>query len=151
MKKPVLLLTLLTFTLSFILGCQTFTKKKKASPNESLVPAMTSRFNDVPVPTEFKFMPGDSYSFENSGVRVGVLSYQGQADIDQVLAFYKEQMPMFNWRLLNIIEYNQRILNFDRDSESCIVTLMPKGNSVIISVYLGPKSQFPRKADKPIK
>ncbi len=106
---------------------------------------------DIPVPARFRFIPKESYSFESSGVRVGVLTYRGKATADQVLNFYKEQMSMNSWMLLNIIEYNQRIMNFEKNNESCIVTLLPSGSSVTVTVYIGPISQYPKKANKPLK
>jgi hypothetical protein len=100
----------------------------------------------------FRSLPHGSYSFESSNVRVGVLKYQGKADAEQVVNFYKEQMPMYNWFLLNAVEYGDRILNFDRENETCIVNLQPRGNNVIVTISLGPKSQVPsKKAKKPIK
>ena len=83
---------------------------------------------------------------------MGVLRYKGKANPDQVVGFYKEQMAMNNWHLLNVIEYGERILNFERESETCIVNLSGSGNSVNLTVSLGPKSQYtPKKADKPLK
>jgi hypothetical protein len=61
-------------------------------------------------------------------------------------------MPMFNWSLLNVVEYGERLLNFERENETCIVNLMPKGGKVTVTISLGPKSQsLSRKAEKPVK
>jgi len=68
-----------------------------------------------------------------------------------VVDFYREQMPMYNWNLLNVIEFGERQMNFDREAETCVVTLVPKGKSVTIVVSVGPKSQQPKKASKPVK
>jgi hypothetical protein len=83
---------------------------------------------------------------------VGVLKYQGKNNPDQVVNFYKEQMAMYNWNLVNIIEYGQRLLNFERENESCIITIEPRGSSIILIISLGPKSQTPAKRSKsPVK
>ena len=104
------------------------------------------------MPAGFKLLPQESYSFENSGMRVALLKYQGKASIDQVVNFYKEQMAMYNWNLLNIIEYGERLLNFERENESCIINLSPRGSSIVMSISLGPKSQgISKKAKEPIK
>jgi hypothetical protein len=144
----VLLLCLAVFILS---GCAT-TSKDKQSSAAALESQPLLKFSDVPVPMGFRSLPHGSYSFESSNVRVGVLKYQGKADAEQVVNFYKEQMPMYNWFLLNAVEYGDRILNFDRENETCIVNLQPRGNNVIVTISLGPKSQVPsKKAKKPIK
>jgi len=138
----------------FILsGCAAISKKDKEMGTTALLePQAISKFADVPVPAGFALKLTDSYSFENVGVRVCMLKYQGKANIEQVLNFYKEQMPMYKWNLLNIVEYGERLLNFDRESETCIISLLPKGKNILITISIGPKSQaLPKKAGKPIK
>jgi hypothetical protein len=116
-----------------------------------LEPQATLKFADLPVPAGFRLLPQNSYSFESSGVRVCVLKYQGKASPDLVMSFYKEQMPMYNWTLLNIVEYGDRMMNFDRDNETCIVNLLPKGKTVLITLSVGPKPQLPKKPGKAVK
>jgi len=117
-----------------------------------LEPQAILKFSDVPVPTGLKPISQASYSFESSGVRVGVLKYQGKGNADQITNFYKEQMAMYNWNLINIVEYGQRLLNFDRENETCIISLEPKGSNIILTISLGPKSQnTARKAKSPVK
>ncbi len=134
-------------------GCASTTRKENITKNETLLePSAMVKFVDIPVPAGFKIIPLDSYSFESAGIRVGVLKYQGKANADQVVNFYKEQMPMYNWNLLNVVQYGEMLLNFDRENETCIVRLMPKGNNMTVAISLGPKSQFsPKKAKQPIK
>ena len=148
MKRPG---ALIFFIIGIFLlgGCETLLKKNKASTSPAaLEPQAIVKFSDIPVPTGFKFLALDSYSFESGGVRVAVLKYQGKANIEQVMNFYRDQMPMYNWNLLNIIEYGQRLMNFDREAETCIISLESKGRSVIITASLGPKSQ---RLKKPVK
>jgi hypothetical protein len=131
-----------------ILGCST-------ASNSRLEPQSILKFSDVPIPNGLKPLPQTSYSFENAGVRVAVLKYQGRANIDQLINFYKEQMPMYNWNLINIIEYGQRLLNFERENETCIITLQVAGfwnEDALVTVSLGPKSQnLTKKAKTPLK
>ena len=86
---------------------------------------------------------------------MAVLKYQGRVNIDQVINFYKEQMPMYNWSLINIIEYGQRLLNFERENETCIITIQVAGfwnEEALVTVSLGPKSQnLAKKAKAPVK
>lgn len=153
MKKRVAAYPLLFFSIFWLLGCADFSKNDSMSKPASLLePSATLKFSDVPVPAGFKLLPQDSYSFENSGVRVGVLKYHGKANPDQVISFYKEQMPMYNWNLLNLVEYGDRLMNFERENETCIINLLPKGNAISIIISLGPKPQIPpKKYKQPIK
>jgi len=117
----------------------------------ALEPQIQFKFNDVPVPQGFKIIMENSYSFETSGIRVGLLKYQGKSRVDQVVNFYKEQMRIHGWNLLNIIEFGEHMLNFEREGETCIVSLIPKGNIVFVTISLGPKSQYPKDPEKPLK
>lgn len=127
----------------------------KGAINSALLePQANLKVSDAPVPAGFRLIPQESYSFEAAGVRVSLLKYQGRADIDQVVSFYREQMALYNWNLLNVVEYGQRLLNFDRESETCIISLTPKGSSsVMITISIGPKAQQIKKSisSKPIK
>ena len=134
-----------------IIGCSTFSDTKSTTP-DMLEPQGILKFIDVPVPVGLKIMPQQSYSFESSGVRVGILKYQGKSSPDKIITFYKEQMAMYNWGLVNIVEYGQRLMNFERENESCIITIEPRGSSVLLIISLGPKSQnLTKKSKTPVK
>lgn len=142
MKKRVLYLVVLSSLLLTLSGCTSlFNKGEKVKPDEPLGSQVILKFQDVPVPANFKLQAQGSYSFQSSGLRVAVLKYKGRASLDQVVNFYKEQMPMHNWTLLNTMEYGDCLMNFDQDEESCIITVSPKGSNSIISISLGPKSK----------
>jgi len=150
MKKDIL--APLVFIVFFLSGCAALDKKDNDMTMQALLePQAVMKFGDIPVPAGFKLIPQQSYSFQNTGIRVGLLKYEGKAGVDQVMSFYKEQMPIYNWNLINIIEYGDRIMNFDRESETCIITLLPKGSKVMITLAVGPRAQTPRKSDKSVK
>lgn len=146
--RLVFLFTIGCLLVTALTGCSTISGKR-------LEPQTILKFSDVPIPVGLKPLPQISYSFENAGARVAVLKYQGKANIDQVINFYKEQMPMYNWNLVNIIEYGQRLLNFERENETCIITIEVAGfwnEDALVTVSLGPKSQnLNRKAKEPVK
>ena len=143
--KQLFFLSIICFLLTTALtGCST-------TSNNRIEPQAILKFSDLPIPAGLKSLPQVSYSFENAGVRVAVLKYQGKANIDQVINFYKEQMPMYNWNLINIIEYGQRLLNFERENETCIITIQQAGfwnEDVLVTISLGPKSQNLTKKSK---
>jgi hypothetical protein len=151
MKKAMALLVLSTFIIS---GCALMNKKQVSTTSGLLEPQSIAKFSDLPVPAGFKLLAPNSYSFESAGVRVAVLKYRGKTTPEQVINFYKEQMPMYSWNLLNIVEYGERMLNFDTDSETCVIRIIPAGSSVTITISLGPKPQIPKKpakGSKPVK
>jgi hypothetical protein len=121
------------------------------TPTPMLEPSGTLKFTDIPVPKGFKFLAADSYAFQSGNLRVGVLVYSGRATAEQLVAFYQGQMPIYNWNLLNVIEYGKRLLNFDRDNESCVINIEPKLLNTKVIISIGPKQQYPKKSEKPVK
>ncbi len=153
MRKNILVLALLGYSIIALCGCAGVTRKDAGPKEEALLePQAILRFSDIPTPAGFKLLAQDSYAFESAGIRVGLLKYQGRADAEQVVNFYKNQMPLYNWNLLNVIEYGERLLNFEREQETCIIRLLSRGNNITVTIALGPKAVIkPRKSERPVK
>jgi hypothetical protein len=148
MPKKRILLPFTLCCLLLLIGCAT-TISKSSDPTQvpALEPAALLKFADIPVPAVFKFTPDESYAFQAAGFRAALLKYNGKATGEQAVVFFKEQMPLYNWRLLNIVEHGRRMLSFEKEDETCIITIDEKGNRSGITVSVAPKSQFsPRKA-----
>ena len=104
------------------------------------------RFDDVPVPSGFELLPDDSFTFQNQATRVGVLKYRGRGPGAHLVAFYQDQMPLYNWDLISIIEYGPHILNFEQPEETCVVMIEKKGRHTILTIALGPRAHRPFQA-----
>jgi len=98
------------------------------------------KFVDIPVPSGFKMITAQSFTFENDVLRVGILKYKGRSSGDQVVNFFKNQMPLYNWRFTNMLEYGRRILNFEREDQNCIIVIEPQGMSTFVTITVAPKS-----------
>lgn len=128
---------------SCIIGCATEGTARRSSLGEtpqSLDVAMALKFKDVPIPTGFKLVANESFAFENDSLRVGALKYSGRAQADYVVTFFKDQMPLYNWRFLNLVEYGRRILNFDREDQTCVVVIESGHLNTYVSITVAPKS-----------
>lgn len=132
----------LAFTLT---GCATDYQGRSYSDDsvrgKSMGVASMLRFDDVPVPVGFKTLNNESFAFQNDVTRVALIKYSGSKNADQMVLFFKEQMPLYNWSPINIIEYERRILNYEKGSESCIVTIESKGMRSIVTIAISPKSR----------
>lgn len=136
--------------LGLLCGCVTTTGRDtpssatetKDSPTPAALTAATdaSRFDDVPVPAGFNLLQDRSFVFQTEGTRVALLKYAGRAKLPELVNFYKEQMPLYNWELLNIVEYEKSILNFERDKQGCLINIEGNGTKKIITISLSPKS-----------
>lgn len=138
-------------SLVLLAGCVTLPQSESANNAEknkvSLSVAPLLKFEDIPTPAGFKLLDKESFAFQNDKSRVALLKYYGGQNAEQVLAFYKEQMSLFNWSLVNIIEYDRKVMNYENSEESCIITIQPQGGKSLITVALSPKSR-PIKPEK---
>ena len=129
----------------FLAGCATFPQSQSTGDAEKnkvvLSVAPILKFEDIPIPAGFKLLDKESFAFQNDKSRVALLKYYGGQNADQVLAFYKEQMASFNWSLVNVIEYERKVMNYENSEESCIITIQPQGGKSLVTIALSPKSR----------
>lgn len=137
MKKGLVLFIALLFIFS---GCAPAYRKNTRASQSYIEPSLLRKFPDIPVPSGFKPEAENSYAFMNSAIRVGLLKYAGKGEVDSVINFYKEQMPLYNWGLLNIIEYGISVLSFEKDAEVCSVNIEQAGRRCRIAIAVNPKS-----------
>ena len=149
MRGAVIFLAL-CFLLS-LAGCASTGNDAMRGGVEVLEPQLGMKFDDIPLPSGFKFLHKDSYSFQSGKVRMAVLRYSGRKDADIVVNFFKNQMVIYDWNLVNSIEYGTRLLNFERDNESCIITIQPRAFNTLVTISLGPKKPAGATEEKPVK
>ena len=142
MRKVMSVFLILSVLLS---GCATMKgmfKGRSSTAGVSKPPEVSAilKFDDIPVPDGFKFIANQSFAFQTQDLRVGLLKYEGKADPDAIVQFYKEQMPLYNWKVVNLIEYGKRLLNFEKNGQSAVVTIEPRGTKVIITIAVSPRS-----------
>ena len=131
---------LIAVGLVFVLvGCASMQRKEEEAQTQPLEVAALLKFIDLPVPTGFQFLPQSSFAFQNEDFRVGLLRYAGISTGSQVVKFYQDQMPMYNWNFVSLVEYNNRVISFERDNESAVVFIETKGKKVNIAISISPK------------
>lgn len=100
------------------------------------------RFDDIPVPAGFSMHRKDSFVFENNQTRMGAMNYIGKAKIGSLIEFYKHNMALNDWELMNSVEFGKAILNFEKNGENCIITLEKIGlRKTFITLSLSPLSE----------
>lgn len=143
MRRAVIIAVAFSVALSGCASLKGMFKGSSTRTQASQPPEVSAilKFDDVPVPDGFRFIANESFAFQTQDVRVGLLKYEGKADPDAIVRFYKEQMPLYNWEVVNIIEYGKRLLNFEKDGQSAVVTIEPRGGKVIITIAVSPRSE----------
>ena len=125
-----------------ISGCATTGSRPSSGAEmpKALEVASLLKFQDVPAPRGFKIVPADSFIFDNDLTRFGILRYSGRVNASMVVRFYRDQMPLYNWRFINLMEFNTRIINFDREDQTCTIIVEPRHLSTLVTVSVAPKA-----------
>ena len=98
------------------------------------------RIVDIPVPAEFEFERENSFVFQNNMIDVGRIQYSGKEKIGEVAQFYLDEMPRYNWTLLNVAEHRTIMLFFEKEDKSCQVLLTPKVRGTQLEISFSPKA-----------
>ncbi len=131
----------LTFLLAslFLYGCATM-YAPSSLPEEKTPEEMTTakklRFSDVPVPKDMVLDVDNSFIFETELTRVGLLKYSTRIPADELVSYFKQELPLNDWNLVNILEYGRKQMVFEKGEETLIITIYPerRGSRVIISL-----------------
>ena len=128
-------------------GCAT-TGQGSNAVEKNLAVSSLLRFDDIPVPAGFSQLPKESFIFQTESVRAGVLRYEGKAGQESVMQFYKQQMPVYNWQPVNIIEFGLKQMSFEKPGQSCIVVIEGNRSKSTVTISVGPKSEKPKSPQK---
>lgn len=102
-------------------GCRSSQARARSS---KLVVSQAPFHRDVPVPAGFRMVDQASEDWSNGSARYVRHEYRGPADKPAIRAFYRKQMPLLRWRLLDDSNVHGRIkMRFDRDGESCTISI----------------------------
>lgn len=101
------------------------------------------RIADIPVPAGFAFDRDSSFVFQNAAIEVGKIQYVGKEEITDVAQFYVDEMPRYEWTLLNVSEHRTISLTFDKPQKSCLVLLSPKVRGTLVQISFYPKQRAP--------
>lgn len=99
--------------------------------------ASISQFDDIPVPHGFKLLGNKSFSYKTKTIRVAVLTYTGNARMEDTIAFYEDQMSVSGWQFIsNMGPGNSKTLDFKKETETANITISEDGLNCIIEIRL---------------
>ncbi|MDX9703795.1 MAG: hypothetical protein RBU23_12260 [Candidatus Auribacterota bacterium] len=155
--RALLVIALICIETLSISGCASKNKKKDAPGGIPLSNQIT--FSDLPVPKGFQLLRDQSYAYKDGQARIALLRYKGKGKIDDVSWFYQQNMADFQWKDINIIDYDKNIQQFVKGDESALVTIEKVNDpwffiipyhKILITIQLLPKQQLDADAGAPI-
>ncbi|MBI4712216.1 MAG: hypothetical protein HY762_02760 [Planctomycetes bacterium] len=131
MMKRLALVGLICAMLFMAFACRgkTAPQVKKESPKpiaKGLVsgPNLASRYQppDVPVLANFAYMPQNSVVYINGNVRTAIIKYVGSARTEDIINFYKIQLPKNGW-MEQISSASKQVMLFRKGREKCQIDI----------------------------
>ena len=88
--------------------------------------SVPARFEDIPIPPGLILNQRESFVYETTTTRTGLLVYEGKGEMEQLALFFKGQMPKYQWRLLSNFEIHNAMLTFVKEGWISIIYIIPK-------------------------
>jgi hypothetical protein len=145
-KRIVICALIVIFALAILNGCSSVPSRRITETGEIITvekPLGVStilRFEDVPIPAGFSIIREQSFIYQDASIRVGLLRYSGWAKPNQIIAFLKSQMPLYNWNLVNVVEFGDTHMSFMKNDENCTITIEALAAKSLINIVISPKA-----------
>ena len=93
---------------------------------------------DVPVPANFDYRPDNSWAYVTGSVRTTSIKYIGSARTEDLLEFYRKQMPQSGWmEKMDLGDSSKKAIGFQKNYEKCKITIEQKPSETHLTIELG--------------
>ncbi len=116
---------------------------------QHLPPPVIPEFGDVPIPRALNRRNDQSFIYEAPGTVIGVVVYTGRVDPNSVNGFFREQMPIHGWRLLNAFRDESTDLFYLKGNRSCQISIKPGIIDTKVIIKVGPTATDSAPAGSP--
>ena len=100
-------------------------------------------FPDIQIPAELELVSGDSYVFQGTKTKAGLLVFKGRVEARSVLDFFQVSMPRENWQFKGGFRYKKSVLVFEKPERICLINVHEGPFYTYVEVYVTPMgSQF---------
>ena len=140
--KKILLFVVLPLILS---GCASLSyyspspSKGVPGKEKELKKAIEQKFNDIPIPEGMVIDAQNSFAFDNGEMRLAQLRYFTRLTPEDLVSFFKRELPLEGWGMVNVVEYGERRLSFTKEKESLEILIYPERRRCKVIISLTPK------------
>lgn len=130
-----------------VTGCSAL-KSKKAPPKSPTSPTGTVSapksksvyldFGDVLLPKQLKTDRKNSFVFSTSGFTAGVLSLKGRVEVNSLMNFFENKMPVDGWKLISAIKASRSMLLFRKQERWCVISIIEGRMSSHVEIWVAP-------------
>jgi len=96
------------------------------------------QFEDIPVPRELTYLPGESYVFEAGKTRAGVLTLKGRVDVNSLIKFFELALPRRKWEMKGMLRGRRSVLVFQKPEKAAIFKIHENTFTTYVEIYVIP-------------
>ncbi len=96
-------------------------------------------FEDIPVPYELNIDKDESFIYQTSNFKAGVLVLSGRVDPSSVVSFFSVTLPRENWKLLGGFRYHRSIMVFEKGNRICLINVKESPLKTYVEIYVAPR------------
>jgi hypothetical protein len=119
-------------------GCRGVDRTESITIPNPVVVTPERPLADVPVPVGFAFKSTGSYIFDGN-YRVARLLYRGTPHVEEVIQYFKEQMPQSRWMFVRDSGVDGRVLLFHNDCEELELKLDRQSGITALQIDIKPR------------
>ncbi|NPA14916.1 MAG: hypothetical protein GXO44_00020 [Deferribacteres bacterium] len=126
-----------------IVSCSTLkTQEKTAPPAQTTIQKIERIMNNIPVYPNLHYDTQNSFVYESIAVNAAIIVLKGKAKLNDVVSFYKENMPKYGWQLLSMFVHdNHATMVFDSMESSCTIDIKQESfNNIVVTIKTGTKA-----------
>lgn len=137
-------LVLIAIALILLSGCSVLKSKKSTPPGASSSGSAAENapvyydFGDVMLPRELKVEKKDSFVFRTPGLTAGVLALSGRVEINSLIAFFENKMPVDGWRMISAFKSPRTMMLFQKQTRWCVINITEGQLSTEVEIWVAP-------------
>ncbi len=130
-----------SFVLFIMTGCSSTPETADSSESVGEYSEVAHPFTDVPIPDGFKSDRAKSFVYESGSgsMKVGRLYYSGWHKSQEVVNYYHNAMINKGWKMVNAMEHDGMILNYEKKTQVCTVIVTDALLKTNLEIQVGPK------------
>lgn len=130
-----------------VTGCSALKSKKATakthkSPTSAVAAPKTKNvyldFGDVLLPKQLKTDRKNSFVFSTSGFTAGVLSLKGHVEVNSLMNFFENKMPVDGWQMISAIKASRSMLLFKKQERWCVISIIEGRMSCSVEIWVAP-------------
>ena len=132
------------------LGCSGLSSQNRSSGSDASQAQSIEKkttvyydFGDVLLPNQLKIDNSNSFVLSASGLTAGVLSLKGRVEINSLITFFENKMPIDGWTLVNKFRGLRNMLLFTKQNRNCVITIDEGQINTLVEIWVAPTIQGP--------